>query len=567
MASQATAAQGSAGTGSENRSGFTLQAPASRTGSEQWDTPVFSKYADLAGATLVLIGFVWRLWLAQATFFNTDEAWHYSLANQSSLAAAYKASLTLLHPPLLVFVLYFWRHLGTSNLWLRLPGVLAGSALCWAVYKWLSRVFGRSAGWAGLILVTLLPPMIALSAELRQYTLMMVFAVGSAYLLEGALAKNSIGQMAGSGVCLYLAMLSHYSAFLFAAALAIYSIGRMIRERPPAAVVAVWSAGQAAGVGLASVLYVTQISKLGSLYAGAHPLHNYADWYLSDWYFHPGRDRLLPFLFRGTLGVFRFTFGQTAVAQIAACLFLVAVVLLARERPGPGRFRSRSTAILLVAPLVLSWAAVWVGLYPFGRTRQCVFLALFAIAGVSVALVRMSRERAGIASLLALGMVIVCHARGTLQGRDMLPLAEQQHEHMDQAVQFLRTEVSPEDLIFTDKATSYQLAHYLCDQKPVEFESRTEDYESFQCKGLRVRSTGPNAGALTADTVWLEYSKHDYGTDLRRVWVVEGGWASGLGEALRSRYSAFSQIQVHSFGRYLEAFQLPHPSTAGSPER
>ena len=543
------------------------QLPASRTESEQWGTPVFSKHADLAGATVVLIGFVWRLWRAQATFFNTDEAWHYSLANQSSLAAAYKASLTLLHPPLLVFVLYFWRHLGTSNLWLRLPAVLAGTALCWAVYKWLSRVFGRSVGWAGLILVTFLPPMIALSAELRQYTLMMVFAVGSAYLLEAALAENSIGHMAGSCVCLYLAMLSHYSAFLFAAGLGIYAVARMLRERPPAALVAMWSAGQAAGIGLAYVLYVTHISRLGSLYAGAQPLNNYADWYLSDWYFHPGRDRLLPFLFRGTLGVFRFTFGQIAVGQIAAGLFLVAVVLLARERPDPRQLASRSTAILLIVPFVLSWAAVRAGLYPFGRTRQCVFLALFAIAGVSVALVRISRERAAIAWLLALGMVIVGHARGTLQGRDMLPLAEQRHEHMDQAVQFLRTQVSPQDLIFTDKATSYQLAHYLCDQKPVEFDYRTEDYESFQCQGLRVRSTGPNAGALTADTVRLESGQHDYGRDLRSVWVVEGGWASGLAEALRSRDPAFSRIQVHSFGRYFEVFQLPHPTTTGSPER
>ena len=95
---------------------------------------------------------------------------------------------------------------------------------------------------------------------------------------------------------------------------------------------------------------------------------------------------------------------------------------------------------------------------------------------------------------------------------------------MEQAVQFLRTEVSPEDLIFTDQATSFQLAHYLCDQKPVAFDSRTEDYESFRCNGLRVRSTGPNAGALTADTVRTEYLKIGYGRGLRSVWVVEGGW-------------------------------------------
>ena len=66
------------------------------------------EHPDLIAAALVGLGFCWRVWLAQATFFNTDEAWHYSVANQDSLLAAYKASLTLAHPPLMVFVLYFW---------------------------------------------------------------------------------------------------------------------------------------------------------------------------------------------------------------------------------------------------------------------------------------------------------------------------------------------------------------------------------------------------------------------------------------------------------------------------
>jgi len=58
-------------------------------------------------AALVVLGFCYRLWLAHATFFNTDEAWHFSVANQDSLLAVYKASLTLAHPPLLVVILYF----------------------------------------------------------------------------------------------------------------------------------------------------------------------------------------------------------------------------------------------------------------------------------------------------------------------------------------------------------------------------------------------------------------------------------------------------------------------------
>ena len=103
-----------------------------------------SNYAAIA---LAGIGSLWRLWLAHATFFNSDEAWHYSVANQQSLYLAYKASLTLLHPPLLVLVLYFWRGIGTSNLVLRLPCVIAGTLFCWVFWKWLTVVAGRTAGW------------------------------------------------------------------------------------------------------------------------------------------------------------------------------------------------------------------------------------------------------------------------------------------------------------------------------------------------------------------------------------------------------------------------------------
>lgn len=504
------------------------------------------------------VGFIWRLWLAQATFFNTDEAWHYSLANQSSLAAAYKASLTISHPPLLILVLYYWRHLGTSNLWLRLPSVLAGTALCWAFYKWISRVFGQDVGWVGLILMTFLPPMIALSADLRQYTLMMVFAVCSAYLLEDALARNSIGRMVGSCLCLYMALLSHYSGFLFAAALGIYCIARMIREHPRAAVVATWSVGQVVGIGLGFLLYVTQISKLGRVYAGAQPLNNYANWYLSDWYFHPGRERLLPFLFRGTLGVFRFTFGQTAIGQIAALLFVIGLVLLVRRQASTTRNGSRASAILLLAPFILSWIAVRVGLYPFGRTRQCVFLALFVIAGVSVALVRISGERIALASFLAIGMLFVCHIRGTLQGRDMLPVSEQRHEHMDEMLKFLRSSVKSSDLILTDKATSFQLAHYLCEQRPVAVQPFGPELETFRCSSFRVVSTGPNAGALTADSLAPWWAEARTGLNpAGNVWVVQGGWSSGLGEALRGHSAEFSGIVTHSFGRYLQVFEMP----------
>ena len=510
-------------------------------------------------AVCVFAGFVWRIWLAHATFLNTDEAWHFTVANQTSLSAAYKASLTLAHPPLLILTLYFWRQLGTSDLMLRLPGVMAGTLFCWVFYKWLLRIVGEAAAFTGLVFACFLPPMVALSAELRQYSLMLLFAVSAAYFLECALAEKSSKLMLASCGCLYMAMLSHYSAFLFAAALGLYAIVRLSGSRPGVAVTAIWASGQVLGVALAAFLYKTHISKLGSIYP-VQPLQRFGDFYLSDWYFHPGRDHLLRFLYRGTFGVFRFIFGQTGVGQIAALLFLGAVVLLALSKVKlPSGISSRVVTIFLLAPFLVNWIAVVSGLYPYGRTRQCMFLAIFALTGVSVALARLDNNAISPAMVLALMGVIICHLFGTLQGRDMLPMSEQRHEHMDLMVESLRKNVGTADLIFTDQATSFQLRHYLCNQKPVIIERSSSGLETFRCEGFHVIFTGPNDGALTAQALeerWLSSDGRVDQSPADHVWVLQGGWASGLGEELR-RSSEFAHLEVHSFGRFLEVFELP----------
>jgi hypothetical protein len=518
---------------------------------------VRSRSQEMAAVVVVAIGFCWRIWLAHATYFNTDEAWHYSVANQSSLLAAYRASLTLAHPPLLMVVLYFWKHLGTSDVMLRLPGVIAGSAFCWFFYKWLQYLFGAAAAWAGLILAAYLPPMIALSAELRQYSFMLMFCVGAAYLLERALKENSPKLMALSAATLWLGMLSHYSAFWFAAGLGVYAILRMVLQRPAASVVACWTGGQIIGVGLATLLYKTHIAKLGAVYPVADPLRRFGDFYLADWYFHNGRDHLLPFLYRGTFGVFRFIFGQTAVGQIAAVLFVVGVlVLFFAKSSGRSSAEQGISGILLITPFVVNWIAVVAGLYPYGRTRQCLYLAIFGIAGVSVALARIIQGRIVYAAALALIVITVCQFFGTLQGRDMMPLAEQRHEHMDQAIALVRSNVARDDVIFTDKATSFQLEHYLCGPNPAEVEALPGGWESSRCDGLRIVATGSNDGALTAENVFARWQAGNVG-GVNQVWVVQAGWASGLGEALGSRFPEFSGLQVHSFGRFIEVFRLP----------
>jgi predicted membrane-bound mannosyltransferase len=125
------------------------------------ETALSAKLTSRMDALLVplvlLAGFIARLIPAKEYFLNPDEALHYLAASQSSLNLAYKAALTNAHPPLLILVLYFWRSLGQSELILRLPSVLAGTACCWLAYLWLTEVTDRSAAFAGLLLMSFAP--------------------------------------------------------------------------------------------------------------------------------------------------------------------------------------------------------------------------------------------------------------------------------------------------------------------------------------------------------------------------------------------------------------------------
>src|SRR5579863_4050074 len=116
-------------------------------------------HSDFAALVIVGIGFMARLKDAAGTFLNPDEALHFVIANHTSWPLAYQASLTTAHPPLLIFVLYWWRYLGTSELMLRLPSVIAGAAFCWIFFQWLKGIFGKTTGLIGLVFAALLPPM------------------------------------------------------------------------------------------------------------------------------------------------------------------------------------------------------------------------------------------------------------------------------------------------------------------------------------------------------------------------------------------------------------------------
>jgi 4-amino-4-deoxy-L-arabinose transferase-like glycosyltransferase len=520
----------------------------------------FESRATLAAGFITLLGLLARLWTASGIFLNPDEALHFRLANQTSLTLAYRASLTAAHPPLLILLLYYWRALGTSELWLRLPSVLAGAVFCWIFYKWLSKAAGNLAGLIGLLFVALLPPIIQVAAEVRQYSLLLAFLVSALYFLDDAFAKNSISRIAGFSLCLYLAMLFHYSAFWFAAALGIYALFRIFTERPTASLVTGWALSQLGGMALAAFLYKTHLSKLTADDSTTQLQGLINEYYLRRSFFDRAHDNPLLFLLGHTFGVFQYFFGLLAVGDVMFLLFAAGVVLLLRGKGfAERRVSSRRLGLFLLLPFAIAGIAGLAHVYPYGGTRHIAFLIIPAVAGVSVALARLAagRWRPGLAT--AVLVIVACVVFGKPR-QPRMNRADQSRANMAEAMDFVRKNVDPSSLVFTDYQSDLILGHYLCRQRPIAFDPAPADYEQFSCEGYRVASTDyKTAWMLWGDNFPREWQRVVQSYSLKpgdTVWVVQMGWGIYLPEDLRKRFAEFRVLPFESFGNNIKIFKM-----------
>ncbi len=530
----------------------------------QW----LSNHAGTVAVFLTLLGFLARLWVASGTFLNPDEALHFRLANQLSLALAYKASLTAVHPPLLILLLYFWRALGTSELRLRLPSVLAGTAFCWVFYKWLTKAAGGLAGLIGLLFAALLLPIITLAAEVRQYPLLLAFLISALYFLDEAFAKNSARRMAFFALCLYLAMLFHYSAFLFAAALGIYALFRIFTERPPAKLAAAWAASQVVGLALAVFLYKTHLSKLGAGDSRT-PLQGWMS-YLQRSYFDPARDNPVKFLVTHSFGVFQYFFGQLAVGDVVGIAFLVGVALLLRGKRLPlgvetqkDRASSRRLGLFLLLPFAVAGAVSLARAYPYGGTRHVAFLIIPAVAGVSVAIACLAAGRWNRGLAIAALILLSCLAFGKPR-QPRMNRADQSHKRMAEALDFVRENIKPSDLIFTDYQSDLIVGHYLCQQRPIFPELTPTGFEQFSCGGYHLVSTDYRTWMFWADNFPQAWQRMVQSYNLKpgdTVWIFQAGWGVDLPADLQKHYAQFHELRFESFGKNLKLFKM----TVGQP--
>jgi hypothetical protein len=426
-------------------------------------------------------------------------------------------------------------------------------------------LFEKTAAWTVFVFVLFLPSSIELSTEIRQYALFLSFAMGSAYFLERALAKNSTATMLLSGMCLLFAIGSHFSAFLFAPALGLYAVWRMFSHRPRLGVVASWISGQLVALGLCAFLYVTQIRQLSKYFGGQDATQGWmGNAYLSHSYFIPGKVNPLVFIIGRTIGVFQYVFRQLAVGDLAFIFFIAGVILLFRSRPASPRVTSRQLGCLLPLPFAINCAAALVRAYPYGGTRHSCMLIPFALAGVSVALAQLLKHRILLGMSAALLVSVVCHLSTAKELPYVAPDA-QRSANMQAAMAFIR-QLPPGEPIFADVQTNLLLGHYLCEQRPMLPDTSISGFVSYECGGHRVIASQTRY-IFTARSFydqWQEMVRKSHLQPGSRIWVAQMGWYTYVAFEL-ANFPDF-HLAPRYFGPQIQIFDVMVGQTMPDPK-
>ena len=502
------------------------------------------KHLDFLAMAVVGAGFALRIFSATRSYLNPDEALHYLLLNQPSAFLAYKASLTNAHPPLIYLVVYYWHFLGRSEWMLRLPSVVAGTAFCWMLYQWMGLVLGRTASCIGLILTAFLPSMVALSAELRAYALLLFCLGGALYFLERAFLEKSVRRMWAFSAFLYLAILSHYSAVFFAVAAGVYVLARIGDSHLPRKVVMAWGEGQMGALAIYAFLYFTHLSKLKS---------SIAVWSTSfgTAYFQRDSISLSAFTWQNTFGVFLFLFGQPYVAGAMLLCFVGGVAyffgraLLSHR----GISESNRLGILLLFPFIGVWCAAIAGVYPYVGSRHTVFLAPFAIGAASCVLAAGTGKKlwAGIL-VAALLMVVSNSAHGAAPTEEMTE--NQSPALMASAVTYMEQSIPRGDYFLLDYQSSIPFQFYFCGPRVIwPMETFQGDYFNYSCKGDFAVTL--HAWKLIRQTFPGEFQRMARSHGLKpgdRVWVFQTGWGVDLGTDLVEQDAVFRCLVPKKFG-------------------
>lgn len=449
---------------------------------------------------------------------NPDEALNYNLGHQRSVYRAWVANNTNAHPPLLIVGLYFWRKLGTSELWLRMLPILSNMVFVWFAYRWMRNTAGSAAtaAFAGLLMI--LPGLHGLATEVRQYMPMFAGIAVALWGFDAALRKTSARLMAVSFIGVLIAAVSHYSALWFWAGFACYTLLRLGRGRASSSLGRVWGGGQVIVSVTYVFLYVTHVSKLRESAMTADVKTGYL-----HAFFRSPEEGLFGFLVRSIPSLFQWSFASEWPAWVGLLLFVVGVGVLALRR------ESAVLALVGVA-FVCGCAAAAMGVFPFGGTRQSAVFAYLIAVAIAIGVAGLLRDR--LARTAAISLIALLMLQHVAEPEDFgLPLVLRQREYIGYAVDHLREKVQPGGVVFADYQASLMLCYYY---DPAQYcvDEAGGIVREFRLDRMRILT--PYVWSFNRDSFLREWRavRSTYGLAQQPVWVFDAGWGQPVHEAL-----------------------------------
>jgi hypothetical protein len=504
----------------------------------------------MAGASM-------RLWLAARTFLNPDEALHYLVAAQPSFSQTYAVSLTTAHPPLMFFLLHAWVRLGSTELFLRLPFVFAGVLFGWMIFLWVRRVAGQPTALFALALTLLSPTLVGLSAEVRQYSFLLLLCAACLYAFERGLQERSDAWVALSACGLWLALLTHYSALIFAAGAGVYGFWRVFGGHASSPrTKTVWIVGQVIALGVCAVLFTTQVATLRRT---GVPAEIAATW-LSQSTFHPGTDHFLTFAVTKTIRLFRYFFSHGSIGVLMLVLFLVALVALFFGKPRIQYPRSR--AVLLSLPFALALAADRAGFYPYGGTRHDIILALFAIPGIAIGVDLLGGGIFGLRSKMALLLLflMVCNIFAAPTPPVIRP-KNQRPSLMNEAISIFHSQPDG-SVILADYQGSLVLEYYLCGKQGwLPFGPTPRAVVSAHCANHTLLTLVGSQNSFEPEDVApvMQQAWSSVPPSVSGLWLFQTGWIDNRQSEWASHLHEIGCGEIHNFGENIRVSRCERP--------
>jgi hypothetical protein len=396
---------------------------------------------------IIAAAFAIRLVYAGSCYLNPDEAEHFGAARPASWLGAYRAALMLAHPPLFILVLHGFLAIGRTELILRFPSLAGGTAALGLAFAWLRRSLGAIAALAGLGFMAIAPVAITASTEVRQYGLLLCFVCGSLYATERAFSERSTTWAIVQALFLIGALLTNYTTIIVLGSIGLYVVVRLLQGDMPRRIVFTMVVNQFVLAVLLGGLYFGHIRR-ASVFNPNGSLN-----YLGHYFYAPGRETLLGFVWRSLFETFHYATGLRPLALLFMLIFVagLAALLIGRTKA------PKLTALLVISPFAVGFIAALFRVFPFAGSRHQTYLLPFLAAGISAAFAWLRRGRA--VPILLLGAVVApfwgIHSSPENDAR-VMPISA-----MTAAISYIGRTVPPGTPLFADDMTRDVLRYYL----------------------------------------------------------------------------------------------------------